>query len=69
MEQQDKLWRKSSYSGAVGSGSCVELGQSIGAVLVRDTTNREGFTMTATAAAWRDFTERMKKDAFSLLLL
>jgi hypothetical protein len=46
-------WRKSSYSGS--SGSCVETASGDGAVLVRDTTNRDGGTLTFTASAWRTF--------------
>jgi|HubBroStandDraft_1064217.scaffolds.fasta_scaffold1298649_1 hypothetical protein len=46
-------WRKSSYSGSNG-GDCVEVA-SVGAVLVRDTTNREGFTLEVTGEAWSAF--------------
>jgi hypothetical protein len=52
-------WRKSSYSGS-NTGNCVELGQVPGAVLVRDTTDRGGFTMTVAPAAWRSFTSSLK---------
>lgn len=54
------LWRKSSYSGAAGSTSCVELGTSPSLILVRDTTDRDGFTMPVTADAWRRFTATIK---------
>ena len=37
-------WRKSSYSGANG-GSCVETASDVGMILVRDTTDRDGFTL------------------------
>jgi hypothetical protein len=47
-------WRKSSYSGGNG-GSCVELASDDGAVLVRDTTDRDGGTLTFTASAWTAF--------------
>jgi hypothetical protein len=46
-------WRKSSYSGANG-GDCVEVASENG-VFVRDTTNRDGFTLTVPAAAWTAF--------------
>ena len=46
-------WRKSSYSGSNG-GECVEVA-SPGAVLVRDTTDRNGPVVTFTADAWRAF--------------
>jgi hypothetical protein len=46
-------WRKSSYSGGQ-SASCVEVA-TIGAVLVRDTTDRDGFTLSVSGAAWTRF--------------
>jgi hypothetical protein len=45
-------WRKSSYSGGNG-GSCVETASAAGVVLVRDTTNRDGYTLSVSASAWR----------------
>jgi hypothetical protein len=48
------IWRKSTYSGGNG-GSCVELASDDGVVLVRDTTNRNGGTLTFTASAWTKF--------------
>jgi hypothetical protein len=44
-------WRKSSYSDNGGT-ACVEVGGAPSAVLVRDTTNRTGATLTFPAAAW-----------------
>jgi hypothetical protein len=52
-------WRKSSHSGSEG-GSCVELASGNGAVLVRDTTNRDGGTLALTAGAWQAFTGGLK---------
>ncbi len=53
-------WRKSSYSGSEG-GSCVELASGGGgAVLVRDTTDRDGGTLAFTADAWQAFTGGLK---------
>ena len=46
-------WRKSSYS-ADNGGACVEVA-SAEAVLVRDTTDRQGPLLTITAGAWRTF--------------
>jgi hypothetical protein len=43
-------WRKASYSNS--SGSCVEVGLSATAVLVRDTINRSGATLAIPAPAW-----------------
>ena len=60
MENQidDKLWRKSSYSG--NGGQCVEVGQAASAVAVRDTTDRGGVTLDVPAEAWRTFAARIK---------
>ena len=52
-------WRKSSYSGDNG-GECVEVA-SAEAVLVRDTTDRNGPVLTFTADAWRAFTATIGK--------
>lgn len=52
-------WRKSSYSGSNG-GACVELAGDKGVVLVRDTTNRDGGTLSFTADAWAAFTTSLK---------
>ena len=51
-------WRKSSFSGA--NGSCVETASGESVVLGRDTTNRDGGTLTFTAAAWRTFAAQLK---------
>ena len=40
MEQLDPRWRKASYSGN-GGADCVETGSVPGAVLIRDTKDRE----------------------------
>lgn len=52
-------WRTSSYSGAQG-GQCVELASGSGAVLVRDTTDRDGGTLAFAPAAWQAFTGGLK---------
>jgi Domain of unknown function (DUF397) len=51
-------WRKSSYSNGAG-GDCLEIA-SDGAILVRDTTDRDGGTLTFTADAWDAFTAGLK---------
>ena len=53
-------WRKSTYSDASG-GSCVELASDDAAVLVRDTTDRDGGTLGFTAAAWQEFTDSLRQ--------
>jgi len=52
-------WRKSSYSDANG-GSCVETASGDGMILVRDTADRDGGTVTFTADAWRAFMADVK---------
>lgn len=52
-------WRKSSYSGS--SGSCVETASGDGAVLVRDTKDLDGGTLSFTADAWRMFTTGIRQ--------
>lgn len=56
MEATDRAvnWRKSSRSGGNGS-ACVEVGQAVEAVLVRDTKNRTGGTLTFTQETWHRF--------------
>lgn len=53
-------WRKASYSN--NGGSCIEAGVAeAGQVLVRDTMNREGDTLSFSVAAWRAFAKRLKQ--------
>jgi hypothetical protein len=60
----DATWRKSSYSGGNG-GNCVEIGAQpqAGRVLVRDTRDRQGPVLGFSLQTWRQFAERVKKDA------
>jgi Domain of unknown function (DUF397) len=51
-------WRKASYSN--GSGSCVETASADGTVAVRDTTDRDGVTLSIAAGAWQAFTDGLK---------
>jgi hypothetical protein len=52
-------WRKSTYSGANG-GNCLETASADGAILVRDTANRDGATLTVSAQAWQTFTDKLR---------
>ena len=52
-------WRKSSYSDGNG-GQCVEVAGD-GVILVRDTTNRTGGTLSFPASVWRAFAEGLKQ--------
>jgi hypothetical protein len=47
-------WRKSSYSGATG-GDCLEAASASSLVLVRDTVDRTGVTLSMSGAAWTAF--------------
>ena len=51
-------WRKSTYSGSSG-GDCVETASDTGTVLVRDTANQNGCTLSVPAAAWERFTKSL----------
>jgi hypothetical protein len=59
LETSAATWRKSSRSGASG-GQCVEAGSLPGAVLVRDTTNRDGAVIKFSADAWQKFAATIK---------
>ena len=52
-------WRKSTFSGGNG-GDCVEVGQTAGRVLVRDTKDRAGAVLAVSADAWRRFAASVK---------
>jgi hypothetical protein len=54
----EPAWRKSSYSDANG-GSCVEVASADG-VMVRDTTNRDGGTLSFSALAWVQFAASLR---------
>jgi len=53
-------WRKSTYSTGSG-GSCVELANGAGVVLVRDTTDRDGGTLAFPASAWSAFMRSVRQ--------
>jgi hypothetical protein len=48
-------WRTSSYSSGNAGSACVETASGQGTVLVRDTVDREGSTLSVPASAWRKF--------------
>ena len=48
-------WRKSSYSDGNG-GACVETATGNDMILIRDTTDRDGVTLSIPAGAWQRFT-------------
>ena len=51
-------WRKSTYSDANG-GSCVEVASG-NVILVRDTADRDGATLSVPAHAWQRFTASLR---------
>lgn len=51
-------WRKSSRSN--GEGQCVETASNKGTVAVRDTSDRDGGTLTFSAEAWQRFTVSLR---------
>jgi hypothetical protein len=58
LTDSNATWRKSSYSSGQG-GQCVEVAAADG-VAVRDTTNRQGPTLTFTAGVWERFTASLR---------
>ncbi|WP_073952357.1 DUF397 domain-containing protein [Streptomyces kebangsaanensis] len=47
-------WRKSSYSGS-GGGNCVEVAETVGEVVVRDSKNARGARVHVSREAWTAF--------------
>jgi hypothetical protein len=55
MDMSGARWRKSTRSSGNG-GDCVEVADNlVGVVLVRDTKDRDGGTLTFAPSAWRAF--------------
>jgi len=54
----EPTWRVATRTG--GSGNCVEVGDTGHAILVRDTKDRAGGTLTFTAATWQSFANSLK---------
>jgi hypothetical protein len=57
-------WRKSGYSSS-NSGNCVEVADDDNHVMVRDTKNRASAVLRFDPAAWRKFTDRVKRSLAS----
>jgi hypothetical protein len=51
-------WRVATYTG--GNGDCVEVADDAGAVVVRDTKDRDGGTLAFTGSAWGRFTASLR---------
>lgn len=58
MQTLSAPWRKSSYSGN-GGQDCVEVAGR-DAILIRDTKNRDGVTLSVPAGAWVKFTASLR---------
>jgi hypothetical protein len=58
MQTLSAPWRKSTYSGN-GGQDCVEVAGN-GTVLIRDTANRDGVTLSVPADAWAKFTASLR---------
>jgi hypothetical protein len=54
----EQAWRTSSYTSA--GGNCVEVGDANHAILVRDSKDRTGGTLTFPASTWQSFTNSLK---------
>ncbi len=52
-------WRKSTYSDSNG-GQCVETASRSDVILVRDTADRDGVTLSVPAEIWRAFTASLR---------
>ncbi|MFG1955126.1 DUF397 domain-containing protein [Micromonospora sp. NPDC048830] len=60
MDLSGAHWRKSTKSGN-NQGDCVEVADNLpGVVLVRDSKNRDGGTLTFTPTSWRGFVDLAK---------
>ncbi|GAB3559707.1 hypothetical protein J2S53_003998 [Actinopolyspora lacussalsi] len=53
-------WHASSYSG--NTGNCVEVGNAVNVVGVRDTKDRDGGTLVVDSTAWTSFVDAIKSD-------
>ncbi|GAB2944001.1 hypothetical protein GCM10027280_35900 [Micromonospora polyrhachis] len=61
MDLNDAKWHKSSRSNG-NQGACVEVADNLtGIVLVRDTKDRDGGTLTFTPTAWQAFISLAKQ--------
>jgi hypothetical protein len=58
MDGVEPTWRKSTRSGS--SGNCVEVGDAARVVVVRDTKDREGVSLSFTSDTWLKFVAGVK---------
>ena len=55
----EPAWRVATYTGGNG-GDCVEVGDADHAILVRDSKDRTGGSLTFTVATWHSFANSLK---------
>ncbi|WP_433537112.1 DUF397 domain-containing protein [Micromonospora sp. CA-249363] len=61
MDMTDARWRTATRSSNNG-GNCVEVADNLpGRVLVRDSKDREGGTLTFEPTSWRSFVEQLRQ--------
>ncbi|WP_435204757.1 DUF397 domain-containing protein [Micromonospora sp. bgisy143] len=61
MDMTDARWRTATRSSNNG-GNCVEVADNLpGRVLVRDSKDREGGTLTFAPASWRSFVDQLRQ--------
>lgn len=63
MEQLEKRYRKSSYSGEANSADCVEVAAASGGAFVRDSEDSAGRELHFPRAAWQTFGRDLKTSA------
>lgn len=57
-QQLERGWRKPHRSGT--NGNCLELASDSGEILIRDTKDRDGCTLSVPAGAWAKFTASLR---------
>jgi hypothetical protein len=62
VQHNDVAWRKSTRSGA--AGHCVEIAETVRAVLVRDSKHADGPVLTFAAPGWRGFIAGVRNGEF-----
>jgi hypothetical protein len=53
------VWHKSSFS---ANGDCIEVAIQDDSVLIRDTKNRNGGTISASSSAWQEFIQGIQRN-------
>ena len=62
VQYNDVTWRKSARSGA--AGHCVEIAETVAAVLVRDSKDADGPVLRFAAPGWRGFIAGVRDGEF-----